>query len=121
MDKVYGYKTSIAIDDGFLKDWDWNLNTVFDTLTTKTVFEDSKVTIQIVLPGVKKEDLEFKFERNILTITHNGESDFIDKFSKTIDLKDYDFNTLKRDLVNGVLILELEKNSEAKPVIFKLE
>lgn len=83
--------------------------------------EPPKLEIKLALPGVKKEDLEFKFEKNYLTVTYNGESKFVDKFERSFSLKDYDFNTLKKELINGVLTLELEKSSEARPVIFKLE
>lgn len=83
--------------------------------------EDYKVILKMVLPGINKEDLEFKYEKNVLTVYCNNSSEFVNEFSWSVNIEDYDFKTLKKELTNGVLTLELEKKDDAKPVIFKME
>lgn len=104
-----------------LADW-WNYSMPYDVEIDKLVEKkDNKLIMKLALPGVNKEDLELKYEKDILTISHKEISDFIDQFSYSYILNDYDFKTLKNSLVNGVLTLELSKKDEAKPVIVKLE
>ncbi|SRR5690554_4448703 len=99
----------------------WETSSSPNKLEYKSEEKDSKLTVKIALPGVNKEDLEFKIEKSYLTVTYKGESEFVKEFEESFYIGDYDPHSVKSSLVNGVLTIKLEKKDEAKPVIFKLE
>ena len=92
------------------------------------IFEDdNKVTVQVELAGMKKEDFDISLQDDVLTISgerksesHNGESfrseRFFGTFSRSVTLP----SAVKADEVSaayedGVLSVTLPKAEEAKP------
>jgi len=84
--------------------------------------------LEVVAPGMKKEDFEISLENNMLTISASKEETKNEQ-EKQI-LKEYKFQSFKRSFtldekinaesisaqyVNGILTLNLPKKEEVKP------
>ena len=81
---------------------------------------ENEVTLSIDVPGVKSNDLEVKFEDNVLRIsgerkTAGSESKFVRSFA--MDPANVDVDSMKANLDCGVLTLTVPKRT--KPAIKK--
>lgn len=109
---------STAIDDfwkPFVQD------TFKNALSIKSELVEDTLKIYIALPGVNKEDIGLEYKDELLSLVVAKNSIFIDEFEQSYDLNGYDVKTLKSNLVNGVLTIEIEKKKEKKAIIFKVE
>lgn len=82
--------------------------------------KDNKTTIQIPVPGLKKEDITISIENNLLKVnTRFGEDStsnkkFLDNLDLTYKLnKDYDKDRIKASLDDGILKIDLIENEQA--------
>ena len=120
MDNVYGWKTSIDYD--FWKDWN-SVKTVTNPFTVSKYGvkdKEGNYTVKLALPGVEKEDLDLTVENNKLTITLEKNHEFVSAFTHVIELQEYNEDSIKTSLVNGVLEITLEKKAELKPKKLKI-
>lgn len=88
--------------------------------------EDEKnYTIEMDMPGVKKEDLEIGIKENILSIyaerkkedkTENKEAVVVSKYEQSFNIsaKGIDIDNIQANLENGILTLTLPKKEEVK-------
>jgi len=83
-------------------------------------YEESKVIFKLVVPEVKKEDLNVSIENNYLIVELTSDYTFINKFKRKFYIKTYSRENVKTKLENGVLEIVLEKKEEEKPVKIKL-
>jgi len=83
-------------------------------------YEESKAIFKLVVPEVKKEDLNISIENNYLTVELTSDYTFIKKFKRKFYIKTYSRENVKTKLENGVLEIVLEKKEEEKPVKIKL-
>ena len=88
---------------------------------------DKNYSIEMDMPGVKKEDLEIGIKENVLSIsakrkktvkTENGESkeEIISSYEQSFNVstKGIDIENIEANLNNGVLIITLPKKEEFK-------
>jgi len=83
-------------------------------------YEESKAIFKLVVPEVKKEDLNISIENNYLTVELTSDYTFVKKFKRKFYIKTYNRENVKTKLENGVLEIVLEKKEEEKPVKIKL-
>jgi len=83
-------------------------------------YEESKAIFKLVVPEVKKEDLNISIENNYLTVELTSDYTFVKKFKRKFYIKTYSRENVKTKLENGVLEIVLEKKEEEKPVKIKL-
>lgn len=87
--------------------------------------DDKNYTIEMDMPGVKKEDLEIGIKENILSIyaerkkedkTENKESVVVSKYEQSFNIsaKGIDIDNIQANLENGILTLTLPKKEEVK-------
>ena len=87
--------------------------------------DDKNYTIEMDMPGVKKEDLEVGIKENILSIyaerkkedkTENKESVVVSKYEQSFNIsaKGIDVDNIQANLDNGVLKITLPKKEEVK-------
>ena len=89
--------------------------------------DDKNYTIEMDMPGVKKEDLEIGIKENILSISakrkktfksENGESreEVISSYEQSFNIstKGIDVENIAANLNNGVLMVTLPKKEELK-------
>jgi len=81
-------------------------------------FEDDVFTLKIVLPQVKKEDITLTTIKDELEIKVKG-NEFVDSFTATYNIEDYNKKSIKFNLANGVLVVEIDKKESAKPKVLK--
>lgn len=129
-----------------------NFNNVMDTFLAQfpSVFRDDFATpdfkqfapvnvkevengyqLELVAPGLEKEDFTVKFDKNMLTISAETKSESEAKAEKQLR-REYNFKSFKRSFiidetidaenidakyVNGVLVLTLPKKAEVKPEV----
>lgn len=107
-----------------------NMNRIFDSLLDCTRSEDPKVytpksylsekegvyTLEVELPGVKKEDIQIDLVSNLLKITavrKRAESEF--KYEREYHISnELDTANIKAANENGVLTLTLSRKPEAQ-------
>ena len=76
--------------------------------------------VEVELPGVRKENIEIRIEKNLLSISatrKKGEMEF--SYKRDFKISDeIDSNEIKASFENGLLVLELtkKKESEAKKI-----
>jgi len=83
-------------------------------------YEESKAIFKLVVPEVKKEDLNISIENNYLIVELTSDYTFVNKFKRKFYIKTYSRENVKTKLENGVLEIVLEKKEEEKPVKIKL-
>ena len=83
-------------------------------------YEESKAIFKLVVPEVKKEDLNVSIENNYLIVELTSDYTFVNKFKRKFYIKTYSRENVKTKLENGVLEIVLEKKEEEKPVKIKL-
>lgn len=76
--------------------------------------------VEVELPGVRKENIEIRIEKNLLSISATRKKGGME-FSYKRDFKisdEIDSNEIKASFENGLLVLELtkKKESEAKKI-----
>lgn len=105
----------------FWRDWTYNFSYVIDnTVNFDTIKDDNNFNLFIALPGVSKEDLDLTIENNKLTITLEKEYKFVAPFVHIVELQEYNEDSIKTNLVNGVLEISMEKKVELKPKKLKI-
>lgn len=117
MGKVYSWKTSLY--DDFWKDWE-NPATFRKEVAYSIENEDEKFLIKYALPGVEKDDLELTIQRNILMVELKKDTTFVSAFTNNLKLDTFDEDTIKTNLVNGVLEIHMEKKAMEKPKKLKI-
>ena len=98
----------------------------YNRMSDYKIEEDEKnYTIEMDMPGVKKEDLEVGIKENILSIyaerkkedkTENKESVVVSKYEQSFNIsaKGIDVDSIQANLDNGVLKITLPKKEEVK-------
>lgn len=98
----------------------------YNRMSDYKIEEDEKnYTIEMDMPGVKKEDLEVGIKENILSIyaerkkedkTENKESVVVSKYEQSFNIsaKGIDVDNIQANLDNGVLKITLPKKEEVK-------
>lgn len=105
--------------DKFFDDW----NTFFNSTGTTDKQEnddDGNLTLKIPVPGLTKEDLTVKFEKDVLVIKvkENVEPEFVSKsVSKYTVPSKYDKSKTKASVKNGVLTINLILNEDNREEI----
>lgn len=93
----------------------------------KIYSSDDKITVKALVPGIEPEDIDMQVIEENLIISGEKKADYTDdiyirkerrfgEFKKSIKLP-YRVNTetVKADLINGVLTITLQKSEDAKP------
>lgn len=88
---------------------------------------EDRITVKALVPGIEPEDLDMQVIEDNLIISGEKKADYADKtyirkerrfggFKRSIKLP-YRVNTesVKADLINGVLTITLQKSEDAKP------
>ena len=90
---------------------------------------EKEYLLEVVAPGLNKEDFKISLENNLLTISVEGKEDAVNEGEKFVR-REYRFQSFKRSFtldekmnteaisaqyVNGVLTLNLPKQEEVKP------
>lgn len=115
------WRLTILNDDLFCRSWSSTLSQLTEkTATFNTVKEENFIKVQLAVPGVDKKDLDLTVANNKLTITLEKDSTFIASFRHVIELQEYDVDSIKTSLVNGVLEISMEKKAELKPKKLKI-
>ena len=86
---------------------------------------EDKYVIEVLLPGVDKEDVELLFDKGVLTIKTNKPTFFGEKFNYRssllrIDINRYDIDAIKANLDKGILTIEIPMLKKAKKEIKKI-
>ncbi len=105
-------------------------NDNFDKLMKMDIYEkDNKYTIEIDVPGYKKEDIKMDLENGYLTVKaerHSKDEDkkdrkyihrerrFDEKCERQIYVGDVDSNQIKAEFKNGTLFITVPKQEENK-------
>ena len=118
----------------------FQLKDIFDDFLRDTTYEsaagmppvrvssrDDKITVKALVPGIEPEDLDMQIIEDNLLITGDKNADYTDKtyirkerrfggFKRSIKLPyRVDNESVKADLINGVLTITLMKSEDAKP------
>ena len=91
-----------------------------ETVEYEENYKESKAIFKLVVPEVKKEDLNVSIENNYLIVELTSDYTFVNKFKRKFYIKTYSRENVKTKLENGVLEIVLEKKEEEKPVKIKL-
>ncbi len=112
------------LDD--FRGFDNSLINFYNKASDYKIEEDEKnYTIEMDMPGVKKEDLEIGIKENILSIyaerkkedkTENKEAVVVSKYEQSFNIsaKGIDIDNIQANLENGILTLTLPKKEEVK-------
>lgn len=91
--------------------------------------DDSKIFLEMALPGIKKESVKIKVESNLINISseeitqeNSQERNFIRKefgkasYSRSFKINQnlYDLNTIDASMENGILLISIAKREEVK-------
>jgi len=115
------WRLTILNEDLFCKSWSSTLSPLVGKVAIfNTIKEENFIKVQIAVPGVDKKDLDLTVANNKLTITLEKDSTFIESFKHVIELQEYDEDSIKTSLVNGVLEISMEKKAELKPKKLKI-
>ena len=99
--------------------WDvwWNSTQKFGYnmlgVIQNTTEED--IEFKLAIPGLDKTDIELILSEDNITVGTDKSNEFIDPFWHEFSILSYNKDSLKYDLVNGVLTIKLEKKEEFKP------
>ncbi len=90
--------------------------------------DEEEINIEVVIPGVKKEDININFENDILKIEADKNSDYgedstyrmrerhLGKFSKLLKVVvPIEQDSIEAEYKNGILKIKLKKSEAAKP------
>jgi HSP20 family protein len=108
---------------------DLELNSVKSTVPVNVEEKEDYYQLQVVAPGLQKEDFSINLDKSLLTVSAEVRNDTEQKDVKLVR-KEYKFQSFKRsftidekidaekisaEYVNGVLLLNLPKKAEVKP------
>lgn len=87
---------------------------------------EDKYVIQVLLPGVDKEDVELLFDNDVLTIKTTKPTFFGKNFDYRssllkIERSKYDVEAIKANLDKGILTVEIPVSKKAKKEIKKIK
>ena len=71
--------------------------------------------INILAPGVEKEDIEINVYKSAITVECKKETVFVPQFNHGFEIRGYDPDTIQSELKNGILKITLKKKEETKP------
>lgn len=109
----------------YFRGFDNSLINFYKASNYKIEEDEKNYTIEMDMPGVKKEDLEIGIKENILSIyaerkkedkTENKEAVVVSKYEQSFNIsaKGIDIDNIQANLENGILTLTLPKKEEVK-------
>lgn len=115
------WNLKLLSEDLFWKNWNSTLPALTGKATSyNTIKDENSLKVQIAVPGVEREDLDLTLIKNKLIISLEKDTTFVAPFTHVIELQEYNENSIKTNLVNGVLEITVEKTVENKPKKLKI-
>lgn len=106
--------------------WDWNTGTSWyyyvNSSNYKTHEKDETLVVDFLVAGLNKEDLKIEIEEEALNVS-STKPGWNGTIAETIYLQPYkvDVETAKATISNGVLRVEIEKDSKSKKRVIEVE
>lgn len=113
-----------------------NRNPSWNTPSTNIIQTDNGFVIELAVPGITKDDIEIKLDKDLLAISASKEEETLEKkkvnytkrefnyssFSKSFHLtEDIDSSDIKAAYENGILKIELKKLEKAEPEVKQIK
>ena len=115
-------KWKLSVNSG-LFDFEGDVFDFMKTFSTERIMNSNLVDIthgdvlhiNILAPGVEKEDIEVNVYKSAITVECKKETLFTPQFSHGFEIRGYDPETIQSELKNGILHITLKKKEELKP------